>query len=87
VFDLQGSPSVGSRELFHALQQPPTKIVLLGPFPSHVAVAVAQTARWWNLIQVRNSLFIFIYYITFYTLVLFGAEETFPEPTRNLSQD
>ncbi|ELU10782.1 hypothetical protein CAPTEDRAFT_200216 [Capitella teleta] len=54
---LWGSPSVASRELFHALQDEPTKIMLLGGFPSHVAVAVAQTARWWNMIQISPAAF------------------------------
>ncbi|ELU09867.1 hypothetical protein CAPTEDRAFT_178683 [Capitella teleta] len=53
----QGSPSVASRELFHVLQEEPTKVALLGPFPSHVAVAVAQTARWWNLVQLSPASF------------------------------
>ena len=37
------------------LTEGPRKIMILGPFPSHVAMAVAQTARWWNLVQVRQT--------------------------------
>ena len=50
---LQGYPGSGTRELFRMLQDKPDKIMILGPFPSHIAQAVAQTARWWNLVQVQ----------------------------------
>ena len=49
---LQGYPGSGTRELFNMLQEKPDKIMILGPYPSHIAQAVAQTARWWNLVQV-----------------------------------
>ena len=56
LFADQGSPGVATRELFQMLLSPPVKVGILGPFPSHVAMAVAQTARWWNLVQVRCGL-------------------------------
>ncbi|XP_033627262.1 uncharacterized protein LOC117290084 [Asterias rubens] len=46
---------LGTRRLFELIQQPPQKLMLIGPACSTTAQAVAQTAFYWNLITISYS--------------------------------
>jgi len=52
---LQNDQAVVIRELFRLVEESPIKTMILGPFGSSETILVAQTSRWWNLIQVWKS--------------------------------
>ncbi|XP_077999945.1 gamma-aminobutyric acid type B receptor subunit 2-like [Glandiceps talaboti] len=51
----QGTPGSAMREFIHQLQIPPYKIMVLGPSGGGETLALAETTKYWNLIQVGFS--------------------------------
>jgi len=45
--------AVGSRVFFDMMYYPPFKVLVLGDLCSRVTVPVAESAVWWNIVQVR----------------------------------
>ena len=45
--------AVGSQVFFDMMYHPPFKVLVLGDLCSRVTVPVAESAVWWNIVQVR----------------------------------
>ena len=53
---LQCDMAVGSRVFFDMMYYPPFKVLVLGDLCSRVTVPVAESAFWWDILQVRTCL-------------------------------
>ncbi|XP_070577466.1 gamma-aminobutyric acid type B receptor subunit 2-like [Ptychodera flava] len=52
VKDTAGDAGLAMRYLIDMIQSPPQKIMLIGPGRSESCIATAETAKWWNLLQI-----------------------------------
>ncbi|XP_077867208.1 gamma-aminobutyric acid type B receptor subunit 2-like [Saccoglossus kowalevskii] len=50
-----GDAGVAMRYLIDMIQSPPQKIMLFGAMKSESSIALAETAKWWNLLQIACS--------------------------------
>ncbi|XP_077867209.1 gamma-aminobutyric acid type B receptor subunit 2-like [Saccoglossus kowalevskii] len=52
VNDTVGDGGKAIRELIHHIEKPPTKLMIIGSARSIENIVLAETAKWWNLVQV-----------------------------------
>lgn len=55
---IQNSPSVAMRRFYDMVSVEPTKIFMLGPSVSRVAIHVSIAASSWNIVQVSTNTYI-----------------------------